>query len=40
MIEGGAGERNLDARTLFFYQATVNTPAMVLEIPGVGSQYA
>ncbi len=27
-------------RTLFFYQATVNTPAMVLKIPGIGSQYA
>jgi hypothetical protein len=36
----GEGGRNLDARTLFFYMATVNTPAMVLEIPGVGSQYA
>jgi hypothetical protein len=22
-----------------FYQATVNTPAMVLKMPGVGSQY-
>jgi hypothetical protein len=36
----GEGGRNLDARTLFFYQATVNTPAMVLKMPGVGSQYA
>jgi hypothetical protein len=36
----GIGGRNLDARTLFFYIATVNTPAMALEIPGVGSQYA
>mgnify|MGYP001183081810 CR=1 FL=1 len=26
--------------TLFFYLATVNTPAMALELPGVGSQYA
>ena len=34
------GGRNLDARTLFFYLATVNTPAMALHIPGVGSQYA
>lgn len=34
------GGRNLDARTLFFYMATVNTPAMVMKIPGVGSQYA
>jgi len=34
------GGRNLDARTLFFYLATVNTPAMALQIPGVGSNYA
>ena len=40
LIDGGIGGRNLDARTLFFYQATVNTPAMVLKTPGVGSQYA
>ncbi len=38
--DGGTGGRNLDARTLFFYSATVNTPAMALEIPGVGSNYA
>ena len=36
----GVAGRNLDARTLFFYTATVNTPAMALEIPGVGSNYA
>ncbi|MFP3978481.1 MULTISPECIES: DUF1254 domain-containing protein [Marinobacter] len=36
----GMGGRNLDARALFFYQATVNTPAMVLEMVGKGSQYA
>ncbi|MDF1883364.1 DUF1254 domain-containing protein [Sulfurimonas sp. SAG-AH-194-C21] len=35
----GQAGRNLDARTLFFYQATVNTPAMALQIPGVGSNY-
>jgi hypothetical protein len=35
----GRGGRNLDARTLFFYQATVNTPAMVLKMVGKGSQY-
>ncbi|MBY5920192.1 DUF1254 domain-containing protein [Ferrimonas balearica] len=40
LIADGDGGRNLDARTLFFYAATVNTPAMALEIPGVGSQYA
>jgi len=36
----GKGGRNLDARTAFFYQATVNTPAMVLKMVGKGSQYA
>jgi len=36
----GLGGRNMDARTLFFYIATVNTPAMALQIPGVGSNYA
>lgn len=36
----GLGGRNMDARTLFFYQATVNTPAMVLKMVGKGSQYA
>jgi len=36
----GAGGRYLDARTLFFYAATVNTPAMVMKMVGVGSQYA
>ena len=40
LIDGGMGGRNLDARTSFFYQATVNTPAMVRKMPGVGSQYA
>ena len=38
--DGGEGGRNLDSRTLFFYVATVNTPAMVLRMPGFGSQYA
>ena len=36
----GNGGRDMDGRTLFFYLATVNTPAMQLAIPGVGSQYA
>ncbi|MDA7878177.1 DUF1254 domain-containing protein [bacterium] len=40
LSEDGKGGRNKDARTLFFYIATVNTPAMVLEMIGVGSQYA
>ncbi|MGL1932769.1 MAG: DUF1254 domain-containing protein [Desulfotalea sp.] len=38
--DGGEGGRYLDARTLFFYQATVNTPAMVMKMVGKGSQYA
>ncbi|MDC0672133.1 DUF1254 domain-containing protein [Nannocystis radixulma] len=38
--EDGRGGRYLDARTLFFYMATVNTPAMALEMIGKGSQYA
>ena len=40
LIDDGVGGRNLDARTMFFYVATVNTPAMALKMPGVGSQYA
>lgn len=36
----GNGGRYLDARTAFFYQATVNTPAMVVKMVGKGSQYA
>ncbi len=36
----GNGGRYLDARTRFFYMATVNTPAMVLKMIGLGSQYA
>ena len=31
--DDGVGGRNLDARTLFFYIATVNTPAMALQHP-------
>jgi hypothetical protein len=38
--DDGLGGRNLDARTYFFYMATVNTPAMVLKMIGKGSQYA
>jgi hypothetical protein len=36
----GASGRNLDARTAFFYVATVNTPAMAAKLVGLGSQYA
>jgi hypothetical protein len=38
--DGSAGGRYLDARTYFFYIATVNTPAMALKMVGKGSQYA
>jgi len=38
--DGGKGGRYLDARTMFFYIATVNTPAMVAKMVGLGSQYA
>lgn len=38
--DDGNGGRYQDARTRFFYVATVNTPAMVLEMVGLGSQYA
>ena len=40
LIDDGKGGRYLDARTLFFYSATVNTPAMALKMVGKGSQYA
>jgi len=40
LSDGGVGGRNLDARSYFFYIATVNTPAMALEMVGKGSQYA
>lgn len=36
----GKGGRALDARTMFYYCATVNTPAMVMKMVGKGSQYA
>lgn len=38
--DDGRGGRYLDARTTFFYLATVNTPAMALKMVGRGSQYA
>ncbi len=37
--DDGRGGRHLDARSLFFYVATVNTPAMALKLVGAGSQY-
>jgi hypothetical protein len=33
------GARTLDARTAFFYVATGVTPAMVMRVPDLGSQY-
>jgi hypothetical protein len=38
--DDGMGGRNLDARTSFYYFATVNTPAMAMKLIGAGSQYA
>lgn len=35
----GLGGRNLDARALYFYIATINTPAMAAKMVGKGSQY-
>jgi hypothetical protein len=37
---GQPGVRNLDARTMFFYYATGVTPAITMQMVGVGSQYA
>ena len=37
--DGGTGGRNLDARTMYFYIATVNTPAIMAKMVGRGSQY-
>jgi len=34
------GARLLDARALFYYYATMVTPAMILKVPGAGSQYS
>ena len=39
LVREGDGGRNLDGRAMFFYIATVNTPAMVLKMVGKGSQY-
>jgi hypothetical protein len=36
----GMGGRNFDARVHFYYFATVNTPAMTMQVVGAGSQYA
>lgn len=39
LIDDGKGGRNLDARSYFFYMATVNTPAIAKKFIGKGSQY-
>ena len=40
-LDGDAmGGLNADARTFFFYLATVNTPKMTMKMVGKGSQYA
>jgi hypothetical protein len=36
----GMGGRNIDARSMYFYFATVNTPAIEWKLIGKGSQYA
>ena len=33
------GARTLDSRTSFYYAYTLDSPAMIMRIPGVGSQY-
>jgi hypothetical protein len=38
--DDGEGGRNLDARSMYFYFATVNTPAITWKLIGKGSQYA
>jgi hypothetical protein len=34
-----SGARTLDSRTAFYYAYTMDTPAMIMRIPTVGSQY-
>jgi hypothetical protein len=33
------GARTLDSRTAFYYGYTLDSPGMIMNIPGVGSQY-
>lgn len=33
------GARTLDSRTAFYYAYTLDSPGMIMRIPGVGSQY-
>jgi hypothetical protein len=46
LFEGGVfkplpptGARTLDSRTAFYYGYTLDSPGMIMRIPGVGSQY-
>jgi hypothetical protein len=46
LFEGGVfkplsatGARTLDSRTAFYYAYTLDSPGMIMRIPGVGSQY-
>ncbi len=46
LFEGGmfkplppTGARTLDSRTAFYYAYTLDSPGMIMRIPGVGSQY-
>lgn len=46
LFEGGmfkpyapTGARTLDSRTAFYYSYTMDSPGMIMRIPGVGSQY-
>jgi len=34
-----SGARTLDSRTAFYYAYTLDSPGMIMRIPGVGSQY-
>jgi hypothetical protein len=34
-----SGARTLDSRTAFYYAYTMDTPAMLMRIPNIGSQY-
>jgi len=33
------GARTLDSRAAFYYAYTLDSPGMIMRIPGVGSQY-
>ena len=33
------GARTLDSRSAFYYSCTMDSPGMIMRLPGVGSQY-